>query len=1107
MPVRSVNLKLVVPRTGDLAAARALWCTHEEVNRAVAHYERILLACRQAPYRLRDAEETSEGQVTAAALDLVDAARSMNGYAGTVPREEALSLLRRYYDARIPSGEGASGDAQTAANDLSPLCDATSKGHVGIFEKIGAELSWLEGVANGEVESFAEAERWLESPEGQSRLRATGGPTRWQKLAQKKDPSWPTEFLADRARKIKESEGIPALMRQMREAGILPLFRPYFGPRVKGSRGAVSVWDRLAFRLAIGHLLSWESWCKRAADDHRKRKEALATFRAERLVGQMVHHVIALQDYERLRTLKLQTVTGLDAKVTKITGRTIRGWGDLFEKWKGISDPAELQRRSASVQTRLKGRFGDPDLFAWLAAPENHALWADGPDALAAIARLNSLELLLARSRETATMTMAEAQFHPRAAEWEPPGGTHLRKFRLTGADRHLHIVLPLLQQGDGDELVEADFPFDLAPSDQLADVVLGSAGKVSLAEFTTPTGERARTAIGSADLLFDRDFLATHTAGQLAGGHIGPVWLKLALDVAPLDPVGDPDPRRVPAELRHFQQALGQASKHADAIKPGFRVLAVDLGVRTLGTCSVFALTDVQPAAGRMFLPLGDLKLWAVHERSFQLRLPDEDVDAPRALLREEAWAQLNRLRRALAGFRALRSLVDTPADERAGRLAAMAERRREDDLSFEAALLDGLHAHLAAPETIWTQQVTLAMVQFRHTLGQHIRAWRQATRGRGRARFAGKSIWAITYFTKVRSFLMGWSLISEKREVTRQDRARWGSFGRRLLRHIDGIKEDRLKTGADLLVQAARGYQRDKAGKWAKAHAPCHLILFEDLSRYRMRTDRPRRENGQLMLWSHRGLRQEVEMQAALHAIRVTDTGAAFSSRFHALTHTPGIRAHPVSRADLSDPAFAERMARQEPPVDITRLHPGDLVPDEGGEIFVCRASHKGGVRRLHADINAAQNLQRRFWTRHADAFRLPCREVTDGTTRVWIPKEMGKRLAGALGSLGRLVPTGHESGSCEWQPLPPGKARKGPRGDAAKAAASSPEDLLEDDDATDEEIMEGTGQHTTFFRDPSGVIFPAHLWVPAKIFWSAVRNRTLAALKTLDHGHTPA
>ena len=124
-------------------------------------------------------------------------------------------------------------------------------------------------------------------------------------------------------------------------------------------------------------------------------------------------------------------------------------------------------------------------------------------------------------------------------------------------------------------------------------------------------------------------------------------------------------------------------------------------------------------------------------------------------------------------------------------------------------------------------------------------------------------KSMWAIDYLTNCRRFLLSWSLLGpESGDVWKLDRDRRGPFSAELLERINNIKEDRLKTGAAPIVQASRGYVPDKDENWEQRFKSCEIVLFEDLSRYRMRTDRPRRENSQLMKWAHRGVPAEVKI-----------------------------------------------------------------------------------------------------------------------------------------------------------------------------------------------------------------------------------------------------
>jgi hypothetical protein len=163
----------------------------------------------------------------------------------------------------------------------------------------------------------------------------------------------------------------------------------------------------------------------------------------------------------------------------------------------------------------------------------------------------------------------------------------------------------------------------------------------------------------------------------------------------------------------------------------------------------------------------------------------------------------------------------------------------------------------------------------------------------------------------------------------------------------------------------------------------------------------------------------------------------------------------------------------------------------------VFVCVRGHGEPLLQIDADMNAAQNLQRRFWTRHAEAFRLPCVPVMLDGTAVWVPRQLGKRLLGALGGVGLLRPTGHASGSCRWESVISRKL-KGVTGSAMKADNTAVDPATEELLALAEEADTAAGKVEVFFRDPSGVVLPVYLWFPAKAFWGVVRSRTQALLK---------
>ena len=290
----------------------------------------------------------------------------------------------------------------------------------------------------------------------------------------------------------------------------------------------------------------------------------------------------------------------------------------------------------------------------------------------------------------------------------------------------------------------------------------------------------------------------------------------------------------------------------------------------------------------------------------------------------------------------------------------------------------------------------------------------WRKRTRrrsaswkdwGERRDYAGGKSVWMLEYLEAVRKLILSWNLRGRTYgQVNRQDKKQFGTVASRLLRHINKIKEDRTKTGTDLIVQAARGFLPKKTGKdWEKKHEPCRLILFENLARYLFKVDRPRRENSRLMSWSHRSILDEAKIQAQTYGMTIETTMAGFSSRYLASSGAPGVRCRYLTADD-----FEEGLPRQyvvnelewmlgntknKELIDIQnalkeKVQPGVLVPWSGGELFATLRTETTKIGRrssgkrahiIHADLNAAQNLQRRFWSRCGEAFRISCKTDT--------------------------------------------------------------------------------------------------------------------------------
>lgn len=1129
MPTRTINLRMQLGKQNEGLAARcALWRTHEVINRSVAEIEALLLLCRGDAYWYLDDEdkEVQRGAeaVRKAALAMARRTQRRNGKDGAGTDEQVLGLLRRLYETLVPSclldekDNPVKGDAQSANALVSPLMDPDSKGGLSVFDKVLAKLpEWVPDMAADTPGWRKASEEWLKTEEAKVLSSCTGAPPGWVRRLRAGKP-WQEEFLKDQDKKRRATEeGAAPMLRGLREIGLLPLLAPPVQKLIPeaGGRG-VSVWDRMAVRLAVAHMLSWESW------NHTTRREhAMICERLRREKESARNNAAALEElrgYERERQEQLKrTSLAKDDTPYRVRGRAARAWQIVRDEWrKGGSSEAKRKETLTALQTKLRGRFGDPELFGWLAAAGREHLWRT-EDPLTDLVRLNELTALLERKREYALFTEADARLHPRWAMFEKPGGSNLRNYDLFQKEGRLFVKLSLLGLDDAGALLESEHVIPLAASGQLGgpklSLVKGANKKKLVLEEFTSAHQRFSGEPGGSEILFDRGWMEGRDPRRIEAGDTGPVWFKLTLDVDTQAPPEWRDGKERPAtppEAHYFKTALVNKSKFEKDIGPGLRVLAVDMGLRSFAACSVFELVDSCPEKG-LFLSTPAPGLWARHERSFLLRLPGEDVGARALAARREADGELRTLKRGIRALKDILRLGEAEGGKRAEQLAALAEafRDREDaDASMKPLMLRGLaelETLTGETQDAWRDACLRLHTAAEQLMAQSVSEWRRRTRPRSeswedwrnRRAYAGsKSIWMIEHLDRVRKTLISWSLRGrEYGKINRLDRAGRGTFASHMLDHINSLKEDRTKTGADLIIQAARGFVPAASG-WDQRHAPCRLILFEDLARYRFRSDRPRRENSQLMKWSHREILRETEMQAQIYGILCDTTAAGYSSRFHAATGAPGVRCRRLEFGDFDSGQPKPYVLEQAGDAGM-ELQPGTLLPWEGGEQFATVAAD-GSLLLLHADINAAQNLQRRLWTRCGDAFRLSCRCVTVNGLQVWYPERLGVRLRGALiglvGGAGycRLEQQGGEHwiaatvSAAEWR--------------RALGAAASDEEIAGEDEAEETlaalEMERGEGREV-FFRDPAGVFFPVDAWVPAKAFWATVRARVLRAL----------
>jgi hypothetical protein len=568
-----------------------------------------------------------------------------------------------------------------------------------------------------------------------------------------------------------------------------------------------------------------------------------------------------------------------------------------------------------------------------------------------------------------------------------------------------------------------------------------------------------------------------------------------------------------------------------AGKMTDGLRIMAVDLGLRQLAACAVFELTREAPKVKLAFAVADADGLWMVQNRKFLIHLSGEAEDGDAASRRDKIREERFDLRAAVRRLSRLLSIgrLDEP-EEKAEELGGMvgssdwenSERRKKVDGILDPKLLESLKPFAEKPnDPRWPEAVKAVHRQWEASLGKAIAEWRRRGRMRGKQAtergYGGLSLWHVEELQETRRLLNSWSCHSRDYETMKDGsrrpaivraKKRWGlapgeepvgaDLDERLLHHINNLKEDRQNVGADKIVMAALGFEYEgKAKGWVQHHPPCQFILFEDLSRYRFKTDRPRRENSMLMKWAHREIPRTVAMQGEVHGLVVGTVAAEFSSKFRAGAQalTPGVRCHEVTARDLQPGWFrsvmetdiAQKRRKELPGV-------GQLVPIDGGEWF-CTLNADGSLYKTHADLNAAQNLARRFWTRYRDLYRLSCRKADLKGQEVWVPKTIGKRVGAALKQLIKAE-------ACKLIPID-GDPEEGCRMESATlreiGAKKTGDEAPDQEGLADEmeEVAELRGEGMTFFRDPSGIICPADLWFPAKVFWGRVRSRVGAVL----------
>lgn len=1094
MAVRSVKLKLKT-HTGREAEQlrKGLWRTHQLINEGIAYYMNWLVLMRQEPIGDRP-----KADIQLELMAKIREQQKRNNWTGGAKDAEILPLLRQLYELIVPSSTGNSGDAQILSrNFINPLTNPNSVGGKGI-SKAGRKPGWL--------------------------LKKEAG-----------DPTWEEDQKKVLARK--DADPTSTILQGLEAVGLKPLL-PLFTDNQsniewipKNKRQFVRPWDYNMLQQAIERMLSWESWNRRIIEERRKLHEKTENFRVNHLSDD-AEWIGGLEAYQANRQSELAHESFTPVADFRITPRQVRGWDRVYEKWSKLQDNAgadELWGIVANVQKEMSSGFGDPKLFKYLAEPENRYIWLNHPERLFHFGAYNKLLKKLERAKEQATFTRPDAIKHPLWIRYDARGGNiHSYTIRQNGP-KHLTVILDsMLWPADNGQWVEKkNIEVPLAPSKQLNNQfkILDNAGEKQEIIYTDYSSQvPLKGVLGGSKIQFDRSYLEKN-AHKIVSGDIGPIFFNLVMDLEPLQelkngrlrtPIGqtlkvvNADWPKVidykPEGLSELIQTTpSKISLGVDSLTTGMRIMSVDMGQRTAAAVSIFEVVKEKPteATTKLYYAVKDTGLYAVHRRSLLLHLPGEDITQKIFQGRGDrrtVFLSIKAQVRSLADILRLHTKVINEEREKAlGKLTETVNSWTNAEKDLWLKELDSLKKLVNTDGQEWIQALELSHHRLEIKVGQAVSLWRRSL-SKDRRGLAGLSMWNIEELEETRKILLSWSKRARvPGEVKRIDREE--KFAPNLLAHIQNVKDDRLKQMANLIVMTALGYKYDEQQKsWKEAYPACQVILFEDLSRYLFSLDRPRRENSKLMKWAHRSIPKMVYQQAELYGIQVGDVRSEFSSRFHAKTGAPGIRCHSLTEEDLKEGSFILKDLVEDEFLnaeEVSLLKPGDIVPRQGGELFITLAAswREGGNNKLsviHADINAAQNLQKRFWQQNSELFRVPCQMVTKECT-FFIPKSQSKLLQKHLGN-GRFIEIPGFSDVYKWENHSKIKMDAKVMGEEV----SDLEDLEEFQQAV-EDAQEIRGGYKTLFRDPSGYFFNKDTWRPQKDFWNRVKSIIEKQLRT--------
>ena len=1055
-PIISVKMKVLADQTTRENINNA----YELFNEQVKIFEEFFLLFQQRDYYFKD----QYGEEKYVSEDTVK-----NKLRNYIADNTEATDIDAVMDALNGIREIIRSRGVQAAGSLSQLYDIESTaGTNNIAKIVEPEPEWV-SYYDEKKDSFKAdkyekmANEWIASEEGQRAIKpileGSGRPSAF-KSAYNSNKRWYKQFVSDQKKYKKDSnEGLSAFILNLERLNALPIIK--IDEELYKNH---PVWVRCYIKSAI------ENYASYIESDETKRKDYIdIETRFYELKTDMVTNYAA-----ELEQIEMFLKKNYVSDKIYLNSRMVRGADILYREWKKVdSEEARILILNEYQSDKKKQKkIGDVNLFSWLAKDENQNITEVVLDKLTkyyiAYYKYDS-------SKKCSAFTKADSIESQRYLSYYGEGGSNSPKYKLS-SENSLWMHIPVLLKTN-EIYFEKNISFKIAYSKQVQGILNESNCREKIPKiinkdeitFTNNKKIVTKNSLETKYEIFNGKIKGAEIRPELnMNGNVKDIFVSYTIEVdskCSSDFIND---SREAAYL--FRSAYdGNINSHLAKIRTdNIRALAVDLGLKQFGACAVGKVKLNKEAV---------LQEDISYERRFMLKLPGEDSSSNIEKWRDREMLMINKIRREINFASFLKKLYNTSDFELKYQkinqaLSFYKDKEKSEILqsTMNQGSIEEMNEALKGAYDYEITQLNMLMNDFRSSTN---------TTKQKRRYEPGKSYWAITYYEELRKVIMAWNSMSYQIEDdNRNVNKKYGVTATRLLTHINNLKDDRIKTGADMIVQSARGYIYDEDNNcWIEKFEPCNLIVFEDLSRYSFKSDRPKKENSKLMKWSHAAIIDEVTRQAEVYGIEVITIDASYSSKYHFITGAPGIRCDYISRKLLNEHGQLKSAIQENLPEELSdvigKLSVNCLIPSEVGSIFVTE-DKEGKLVMLNADLNAACNLLKRAFLQQTHINSINT-ENHDGELII-------KKLSEDE-NVGRLKKGKYQ-------------LHFGTQNIVLEKCGNHFKIISDCKNHVNPKV--GEDKVYSLHNDPSGVFFDKDEWVGYKEYWDTVRHEIISKLK---------